>query len=682
MLTIFAAAMAAGCKGEKEAESQKPFTYIVDEFADLQILRYQIPDWDSLSFENKAFLYFTSEAAKCGRDIVFDQMGKYNLRIRKVIEKIIDTYGYPGNDSKGNATGRGSDGKGIDIQSSDYKEFIVYAKRVFFSNGIYHHYAEDKFYPACPPAFFRSLMEATGQGELCEELLPVIYETSILPMRRCNDSKVDMVANSAVNFYEGNLTQKEVNDFYDKMEDPNDPHPISYGLNSKLVKNEDGTITEKVWKVGGLYSKSIEKIIENLDKAKEYAETDGQKKTIELLVKYYTTGDLRDWDAYNIQWVDDGAKVVDFTNGFIEDYDDPLGRKATWEGIANFKDLGASRRTEAISSQAQWFEDNSPVDKRFKKENVKGVSAKVINVTALGGACYPSTPIGINLPNANWIRKEFGSKSVTINNITEAYDKAADESPKSILTEFAWDQAEIDMCKKYGVMTDNLHTDLHECLGHASGQLLPNVQENALKEFNSALEEARADLFALYYLADPKLVEMGLLPDADAYKAEYMTYIRNGLFTQFTRIELGKKNTEAHMQNRKLVAEGVYEKGAKDNVIEKKTRDGKTYFVINDFEKLRGLFGELLAEIQRIKSEGDYKAGKNLIETYAVDIDPTLHKEVLKRYAALNLKPYKGFVNPDIVPVEKNGKVVDYKVVYVDDYLKQMMEYGKKYSFE
>ena len=344
--------------------------------------------------------------------------------------------------------------------------------------------------------------------------------------------------------------------------------------------------------------------------------------------------------------------------------------------------MGASRRTEAISAQAQWFEDNSPVDKRFKKENVKGVSAKVINVTALGGACYPSTPIGINLPNANWIRKEYGSKSVTINNITEAYDKAADEMPKSILTEFAWDQDEIDMCKKYGVMTDNLHTDLHECLGHASGQLLPNVKENALKEFNSALEEARADLFALYYLADPKLVEMGLLPDSDAYKAEYMTYIRNGLFTQFTRIELGKKNTEAHMQNRKLVAEWAYEHGAKDNVIEKKTRDGKTYFVINDFEKLRGLFGELLAEIQRIKSEGDYKAGKALIEKYAVDIDPVLHKEVLERYAALNLKPYKGFINPDIVPVEKNGKVVDYKIVYNDDYLKQMMEYGKKYSFE
>ena len=663
MIMFSTAALLVSCKEETQNTQDKPFTYIVDEFADLQILRYQIPDWDSLSFNNKAFLYHTSEAAKCGRDIMFDQMGKYNLRIRRIIEKIIDEY------------------KG-DTDSQEYKDFLVYAKRVFFSNGIYHHYAEDKFLPACSEQYFRSLMVSTGQEELCEQILPIIFNPQILPMRRCNNTRIDMVANSAVNFYEGGLTQKEVNDFYDKMEDKTDPHPISYGLNSKLVKNADGSITEQVWKLGGLYSKSIEKIIQHLNKAKEYAETEGQKKTIDLLVKYYTTGDLRDWDAYNIQWVDDGAKIVDFTNGFIEDYDDPLGRKATWEGLANFKDLGASRRTEAISSQAQWFEDNSPVDNRFKKENVKGVSAKVINVTALGGACYPATPIGINLPNASWIRKEYGSKSVTINNITEAYDKAADESPKSILAEFAYNQNEIELCKKFGVITSNLHTDLHECLGHASGQLLPNVQGNALKEFNSALEEARADLFALYYLADPKLIEMGLLPDADAYKAEYMTYIRNGLFTQFTRIELGKKNTEAHMQNRKLVAEWAYEHGAKDNVIEKKVKDDKTYFVINDFEKLRGLFGELLAEIQRIKSEGDYRAGKNLIEKYAIDIDPTLHKEVLERYAALNLKPYKGFVNPDIVPVEKNGKIVDYKIVYVDDYLAQMMEYGKKYSFE
>ncbi len=663
MIMFSTAALLVSCKEETQNTQDKPFTYIVDEFADLQILRYQIPDWDSLSFNNKAFLYHTSEAAKCGRDIMFDQMGKYNLKIRKIIEKIIDEY------------------KG-DTDTQDYKDFLIYAKRVFFSNGIYHHYAEDKFLPACSEQYFRSLMASAGQEELCEQILPIIFNPQILPMRRCNNTKIDMVANSAVNFYEGGLTQKEVNDFYDKMEDKTDPRPISYGLNSKLVKNADGSITEQVWKLGGLYSKSIEKIIQHLNKAKEYAETEGQKKTIDLLVKYYTTGDLRDWDAYNIQWVDDGAQIVDFTNGFIEDYDDPLGRKATWEGLANFKDLGASRRTEAISSQAQWFEDNSPVDNRFKKENVKGVSAKVINVTALGGACYPATPIGINLPNANWIRKEYGSKSVTINNITEAYDKAADESPKSILAEFAYDQNEIELCKKFGVITSNLHTDLHECLGHASGQLLPNVQGNALKEFSSALEEARADLFALYYLADPKLIEMGLLPDANAYKAEYMTYIRNGLFTQFTRIELGKKNTEAHMQNRKLIAEWAYEHGAKDNVIEKKVKEGKTYFVINNFEKLRGLFGELLAEIQRIKSEGDYKAGKNLIEKYAIDIDPTLHKEVLERYAELNLKPYKGFVNPDIVPVEKNGKIVDYKIVYVEDYLAQMMEYGKKYSFE
>ncbi len=652
----------SSCSSEKESNMNQKFTFIVEEFADLQILKYQIPDWDSLTFNQKAFLYYTSEAAKCGRDIVFDQFGKYNLKIRRVLEKIIKEYNG-------------------DQSAKDYQDFIVYAKRVFFSNGIHHHYGEHKFFPECSQDYFKSLMESTGQGELADELLPIIYDPAIYPFRRSNDTKSDMVLNSAVNFYEGGLTQKEVNDFYNKMEDPSDPHPISYGLNSKLVK-ENGKIYEKVWKIGGLYSNSISKIVENLNKARDYAETDGQKNTIDLLVKYYTTGDLRVWDEYNIQWVDDGAKVVDFTNGFIEDYDDPLGRKATWEGLADFKDLGASKRTEAISAEAQWFENNSPVDSKYKKEKVTGISAKVINVTALGGSCYPSTPIGINLPNADWIRKEYGSKSVTIANITDAYDKASQESPKSILKEFAWDEAEVQRAKDYGILTSNLHTDLHECLGHASGQIMPGVGANSLKEFGSALEEARADLFALYYLGDKKLVEMGILPNEEAFKAEYDSYIRNGLFTQFTRIELGNKNTEAHMQNRKLVAEWVYENGVAENVIEKKVRDGKTFFVINDYHKLRNLFGKLLAEIQRIKSEGDYLAGKKLIETYAVNIDPELHKEVLDRYATLNLKPYRGFVNPDILPVEKDGKIVDFKVVYVDDFLKQHLAYGEKYSFE
>lgn len=662
-LSIFTCTFNFTSCGQQEDNNNQKFTFIVEEFADLQILKYQIPDWDSLSFEQKAFLYYTSEAAKCGRDIIFDQFGKHNLKIRKVLEKIIEEY----------------DG---DTNSKDYQDFLIYAKRVFFSNGIHHHYGEHKIFPACSEEYFRTLMEKTGQENLCEELLPIIYDPTIYPFKRSNDTKGDMVLASSVNFYEGGLTQEEVNDFYAKMEVPNDPHPISYGLNSKLVKDANGDITEQIWKVGGLYSNSISKIIENLELAKPYAETEGQKKTIDLLIKYYTTGDLRVWDEYNIQWVSDGAKILDFTNGFIEDYDDPLGRKATWEGLANFKDLQASKRTEAISAEAQWFENNSPIDPKFRKEKVTGVSAKVINIAALGGATYPSTPIGINLPNADWIRKEHGSKSVTIANITDAYDKAAQEAPKSVLKEFAWDENEIQRAKDYGTLTSNLHTDLHECLGHASGQILPGVNPNSLKEFGSALEEARADLFALYYLGDQKLVDMGILPNAEAFKAEYDGYIRNGLFTQFTRIELGNKNTEAHMQNRKLVSEWVYEKGKKDNVIEKRTRDGKTYFVINDYQKLRTLFGELLAEIQRIKSEGDYKAGKNLIEKYAVNIDPELHKEVLDRYAALNLKPYKGFVNPDIVPVLKNGKVIDYKIVYNDDFLTQQLEYGKKYSFE
>lgn len=661
LLLVAAIVLTASCS-QKENTNNQNFTFIVDEFADIQILKYQIPQWDSLTFNQKAFLYYTSEAAKCGRDIVFDQFGKYNLKIRRTLETIINEY------------------KG-DRECQNWNGFLVYAKRVFFSNGIHHHYGEHKLFPECPKEYFQELMEQTGQNERIAELIPIIYDPDIFPFKRSNDTKNDMVAGSGVNFYEGGLTQEEVNAFYSAMEDRSDPHPISYGLNSKLVK-KDGKIYEETWKLGGLYSKSIAKIIENLNKAAEYAETEGQKKTIELLVKYYTTGDLRVWDEYNIQWVNDGAQVLDFTNGFIEDYDDPLGRKATWEGIANFKDLEASHRTEVISANAQWFEDNSPVDPRFKKAKVTGISAKVINVTALGGACYPNTPIGINLPNADWIRKEYGSKSVTIANITDAYDKAALEAPKSVLKEFAFNQEEIDRAKEYGTLTDNIETDLHECLGHGSGQILKGVSSNALKEFSSTLEEARADLFALYYLADEKLVELGILPHRDAFKTEYDTYIRNGLMTQFTRIELGKKNTEAHMQNRKLIAEWAYEHGKNENVIEKKVVNGKTYFVVNDYEKLRGLFGELLAEIQRIKSEGDYAAGKKLVETYAVEIDPAIHKEVLERYAGLNLKPYKGFVNPNIVPVEKDGKIVDFKIEYVDDFLQQQLDYGRYYSFE
>ena len=640
------------------ADKADDFKYLVDEFADLKIMRYQVPGWDGLSLQQKEYVYHLAEAAKYGRDIIWMQNCRYNLDVRKTIEAVLDNY-----------TG--------DRNVPEFAQFETYAKRVFFSNGVHHHYAEDKFFPECPKEYFQGLMTAVGVGNA--QLLDFIYDKAAYPQRKSTDKSGDIVAESAVNFYEG-VTKAEVEKFYADMVDPSDKTPVSYGLNSKVVKGEDGVIREEVYKVGGLYGPALEKICAELEKAAAVAENQTQKDFIADLVEYYRTGDLKLWDAYNIKWVNDTLGTVDFVNGFVEDYNDPLGRKATWEGLVNFKDAEASRRTELISDNAQWFEDNSPVDGRFKKKEVKGVTAKVINVATLAGDCYPAAPIGINLPNADWIRREHGSKSVTIANLTSAYGKAAQESPKNMLGEFAWSEEEVAMEKKYGDITNDLHTDLHECLGHGSGQLLPTTSPNALGEYSSTLEEARADLFGLYYLADPKLVELGILPDMEAYKAQYSSYIRNGLFTQFTRIELGKKNTEAHMQNRKLIADWCYEKGKEANVIEKKVRDGKTYFVVNDYEALRGLFAELLAEVQRIKSEGDFEAGKALVETYAVNIDPELHKEVKERYAALNLKPYGGFLNPEIVPVEKGGKVVDYKIVYNDSYLGQMLQYGKKYA--
>lgn len=658
ILSIGAAAALCSCgQGEKEAQSND-FHYLLDEFADLKVIRFRVPGWDNLSLRQKEYAYHLSEAAKLGRDITWDQYCKWNLPIRHVVEDILNEY------------------EG-DRECADFQNFTVYAKRLFFANGIHHHYSEDKFFPECPKEYFQSLMEAVGDGEQATDLLEVIYSPDIYPQRRSTSKTGDIVELSAVNFYDG-VTREEVDKYYNSMMDPNDKTPISYGLNTKVVK-EDGKVVEKPWKVGGIYGPALEKICAELEKAAAVAETDLQKEAIGKLVEYYRTGDLKTWDDFNIDWVQDTVGTIDFINGFIEDYDDPLGRKATWEGYVNMKDSAASARTEVLSANAQWFEDNSPVDPRFRKPHVKGVSAKVVDGITLAGATYPATPIGINLPNADWIRRDYGSKSVTIANITHAYDYAAQESPKSTLTEFAYDQAEIDAYKQYGSYTDEIHTDLHECLGHGSGQLLPGVSSTALGEYQSTLEEARADLFGLYYMADPKLVELGIMPNAEAYKPAYSNYIRNGLFVQFTRVELGKQNTEAHMQNRKLIAEWCYEKGAARGIIEKKMRDGKTYFVVNDYEALRGLFAELLAEIQRIKSEGDYAAGKNLVETYAVNIDPQLHKEVLERYAALNLKPYGGFVNPDIVPVEKDGKVVDYKIVYVDNYLQQQLDYGKKY---
>lgn len=669
MILGIAGLLTACGSSDKEAQNGE-FKYLVDEFADLKVMRYQIPGWDELTLQQKEYIYYLGEAAKCGRDILADQNFKYNLTVRKTLEAILNSY------------------KG-DTQCADYQNFVVYAKRVFFSNGIHHHYAEDKMFPEISQEYFAHLVKNSdpkllplAEGESVDSFLtfitPVIFDKDLYAKRR--SSEEDIIQNSCVNFYKGNINKGEVEAFYDAQRKPNDAQPISYGLNSKLVK-ENGKLHEEVYKADGLYGKAIEQIIYWLKKANEVAENDSQRNYTNLLIDYYTTGCLKKWDEYNIAWVEDSISNIDFVNGFIEDYNDPMGMKATWEAIVDYKDMEATKRSEIISANAQWFEDNSPVDPRFKKKECKGVSAKGIIVTTLAGDCFPAPPIGINLPNADWIRKEHGSKSVTITNLMDAYDKAANESPKSVLAEFAYSQDEIDLCKKYSGMADVLHTDLHECLGHGSGQLLPTTPQNALKEYSSALEEARADLFGLYYCADPKMVELGILPNMECYKAQYYDFIRNGLMSQLARIELGKNITESHMQDRALISWWCYEKGLKDNVIEKKVRDGKTYFVINDFDKLRGLFGDLLAEIQRVKSEGDYEAGKNLIETYAVKIDPELHKEVKERYNALGLKPYGGFINPDIVPVMKGGKVVDYQVNYPCDFLKQHLDYGKNYSF-
>ena len=657
MMGIGTLAIIAGCQGRTEED--KEFKYLLDEFADLKIMRYRIPGWEDLSLQQKEYAYYLAEAAKYGRDILWDQNYEYNIPIRHAVENILENY------------------KG-DRQAAEFQQFLVYAKRLFFSNGIHHHYAEDKFFPECSPEYFRSLMEAVGDGDKCAEIVAAVYDKTTAQQRRSTSTDGDIVELSGVNFYDG-VTRQEVEDYYASIADPDDTTPIAYGLNTKVVK-ENGKVVEKPWKVGGIYGQALSKICEQLEKASKVAENDIQKHALELLIEYYQTGDLRKWDEFNVEWVKDTDGTVDFINGFVEDYNYPLGRKGAWEGYVNIKDKVASERTEILCNNAQWFEDNAPVDARFKKKEVKGVTAKVVNAVCLAGDSYPSTPIGINLPNADWIRKDYGSKSVTIANITHAYDLAAEESPASALKEFAYDDAEVELYKKYGSYADEVHTDLHECLGHGSGQLLPGVASTAMGEYSSALEEARADLFGLYYTADPKMVELGIMPDPEAYKAEYSAYIRNGLFVQFNRVELGRPNTEAHMQNRKLIAEWCYEKGAKDNVIEKKVRDGKTYFVVNDYEALRGLFAQLLAEIQRIKSEGDYEAGKALIETYAVNIDPELHKEVKERYDALKLKPYGGFINPDIVPVYKGKKIVDYQIVYNDDYLGQMLEYGKKYA--
>lgn len=665
------AMMFASCK-EKAATTGAggEFKYEVDEFADLQILRYQVPDFDSLSLKEKEMVYYLSQAAIEGRDMLFDQNNKYNLAIRRTLESIYENY-------KGDKSGK------------DYKEFEVYLKRVWFSNGIHHHYGEEKFLPGFSPAFFAEQVKALPAGkipvkagqsvdEFIAMLTPVMFDPKVMAKKVNQTEGEDLIQTSANNYYGEGVSQAEVENFYNKMKKPNDETPISYGLNSRLVK-ENGVLKEKVWKVGGLYSPAIERIVYWLQKADSVSQNHMQKAFIDKLISFYKTGDLKTFDDYAVAWVQDSISRVDFINGFTETYGDPLGLKASWESTVNFKNPQATKRANLISENAQWFENNSPVDPRFKKKNVKGVSAKVITVAQLGGDCYPSTPIGINLPNADWIRKEHGSKSVTIENIMEAYDKAAEHSGFS--QEFVWSKTELDLLHNYGFITDVLHTDLHEVLGHGSGQLLPGVSSDAMKAYGSTIEEARADLFGLYYIADPKLVELGIIPNKEAFKAEYYRFMMNGLMTQLTRIEPGKNIEEAHMRNRQLIARWVYENGKADKVVEFKQRDGKTFVVVNDYNKLRSLFGKLLAEVQRVKSEGDYEGCRKLVETYAVKVDQALHSEVLKRYKALNLRPYKGFVNPVFELVEDgSGKVKDVKVTYKEGYVEQMLRYSKEFS--
>lgn len=646
------------------------FNYVVDQFADLQVLRYRVAGFDSLTLQQKKLVYYLSEAALQGRDILFDQNGKYNLQIRRLLETLYVHF-----------TG--------DRTEEPFLALEVYLKRVWFSNGIHHHYGCDKFVPGFSAEYLKNLILHTDvsllpleSGEtveaMCDKLFPVIFHPEVMPKRVNQNDGEDLVETSAANYYEG-VTQQEAEAFYAAQKAQGDAeHPVMYGMNSRLVK-KDGVIQEEVWKVGGLYGKAIEKIIGWLHRAEEVAENDSQRQVIRLLVAFYQTGDLKLFDDYSIQWLKDTASRVDFVNGFIESYGDPLGMKGSWESIVNFKDLEATRRTELISSNAQWFEDHSPVNPSFKKERVKGVSAKVITAAMLAGDLYPSSAIGINLPNSNWIRSVHGSKSVTIGNLTDAYNKAA--RGNGFREEFVYSEAEKELLDNYADLTSDLHTDLHECLGHGSGKLLPGVDPDALKAYGSTIEEARADLFGLYYMADAKLVELGLLPDNEAYKAEYYSYMMNGLMTQLVRIEPGAQIEEAHMRNRQLIARWALEKGRDGQVVEWVKKAGKTFVRINDYVRLRELFGQLLAEIQRIKSEGDFEAARALVENYAVKVDAALHAEVLERYSSLHLAPYKGFVNPVYTPqVDENGEITDVTVLYDEGYTEQMLRYSRDYS--
>lgn len=661
MILALTAATADTLKAEQheapspmDAKKEKKFEYNNERFADLQMLRYKVEGFENLTLKQKTFIYYLQEAALYGRDILFDQNGKYNLRIRKMLEDVYVNY------------------QG-DRESKNFKALETYLKRMWFSNGIHHHYGSEKFVPE----FTRKWLQDCA---VCsDEIADVIFNPDILQKRVNLAEGEDLVKTSASNYYE-NVTQKEAEEFYAKQKAEGDSlHPVMYGMNSRLVKTKNGTIIEKKWTINGLYGNAIKKIVENLELARPFAEDEQQQKVIDLLISYYKTGDLKTFDQYSIAWVENTAPLVDFVNGFIECYGDPLGLKCSWESIVNFKDTEATKRTETLSANAQWFEDHSPVAPEFKKEKVKGITAKVIKAAILAGDLYPSTAIGINLPNSDWVRAEHGSKSVTIGNLTDAYNQAA--KGNGMLQEFAYGKEEIALIEKYGDLTDDLHTDLHECLGHGSGKLLEGVDGDSLKAYGSTIEEARADLFALYYLADPKLVELGLLPNAEAYKASYIAQMQNGLLTQLVRINLGNNIEEAHMRNRALIARWAFEHGKKDNVMELVKRDGKTFVKINDYSKLRHLFGELLAEIQRVKSTGDFKGAQTLVETYGVKIDPELHREILDRYAKLNIAPYKGFINPVYTAVRDNdGNITDVKISYTEGYAEQMLRYSKDYA--
>ena len=673
-LIAMTAAVFASCGKKQETTTNlytpdpETFDYVVDAFADMQVMRYRVTGIESLTLKQQELLYYLSEAALCGRDIIWDQNGKDHLQIRRVLEAVYTS--------------------DVDKTTDDFKAFEIYLKRAWVSNGIHHHYSGAKFVPEFSQPWFEEAFGALApevlplkEGQSAADLLAMmngyLFDPTVAPLHKNQAAGVDLLATSSSNYYQG-VSQKEAEDFYNAMKDPNDAEPIMFGMNSKLVKGEDGVIYEDTYKIGGLYSDAMEKIVYWLEKALTVTENEAQHAALEKMIEFYRSGDLKDFDEYAKLWVKDTESLIDYVCCYTESYGDPLGYKSSWEALINFKSLEATERTKKISDNAQWFEDNSPIDPQFKKEEVKGVSAKVIIAAMCGGDCYPTPPLGINLPNSNWIRAVHGSKSVTIDNISEG--RAASTKGSGFTEEFSWSATEVELLNKYKLMTDNLHTDLHECLGHGSGKLAPGVDPDALGAYGAVIEETRADLFGLYYVADQKMVDLGILPDMEAYKAQYYAYIQNGLMTQTTRIKLGDNIEQTHMRNRQLISKWVIEKG--NGVVEVKERDGKYFVVVNDYEALRGLFGDLLREIQRIKSTGDFEAAKAMVETYAITIDPELHAQILERYEALNLYPYNGFVNPVFIPsFDENGAFTGLSIDYTEGYAEQHLRYSRDYSF-